>query len=58
MFGLETVALTERQEAQLEVAELKMLRFSLGGSGRTEVAKSEGRITWSSLETKSEARLR
>ena len=28
LYGLETVALTKRQEA--EVAELKMLRFSLG----------------------------
>ena len=30
LYGLETVALTKRQEAELEVAELKMLRFSLG----------------------------
>ncbi len=30
MFGLETVALSKRQEAELEVAEFKMLRFSLG----------------------------
>ena len=30
LFGLETVALTKRQEAEMEVAELKMLRFSLG----------------------------
>ena len=29
-YGLETVALTKRQEAEMEVAELKMLRFSLG----------------------------
>ena len=29
-YGLETVALTSRQEAELEVAEMKMLRFSLG----------------------------
>ena len=28
--GLETVALRKRQEAQLEVAEIEMLRFSLG----------------------------
>ena len=28
--GLETVALTKRQEAEMEEAELKMLRFSLG----------------------------
>ena len=30
LYGLETVALTKKQEAELEVAELKMLRFSLG----------------------------
>ena len=30
LYGLETEALTKRQEAEMEVAELKMLRFSLG----------------------------
>ena len=30
LYGLETVALAKRQEAAMEVAELKMLRFSLG----------------------------
>ena len=30
LYGLETVALTKRREAKMEVAELKMLRFSLG----------------------------
>ena len=30
LYVLETVALTKRQEAEMEVAELKMLRFSLG----------------------------
>ncbi|KAI5087037.1 hypothetical protein C0J45_24418, partial [Silurus meridionalis] len=30
LYGLETVALGRRQEVELEVAELKMLRFSLG----------------------------
>ncbi|KAI5628469.1 receptor tyrosine-protein kinase erbB-3 precursor [Silurus asotus] len=30
LYGLETVALSKRQVAKLEVAELKMLRFSLG----------------------------
>ena len=29
LYGLETVALTIRQEAEMEVAELKMFRFSL-----------------------------
>ncbi|MGL4877156.1 hypothetical protein, partial [Paraclostridium dentum] len=32
LYSLETVALRKRQEAELEVAELKMLRFSLGGT--------------------------
>ncbi|KAK3515237.1 hypothetical protein QTP70_012252 [Hemibagrus guttatus] len=30
LYGLETVSLRRRQESELEVAELKMLRFSLG----------------------------
>ena len=30
LYGLESVALTKRQEAEMEVAELKMLRCSLG----------------------------
>ena len=30
LYGLDTVTLTKRQEAEMEVAELKMLRFSLG----------------------------
>ncbi|XP_061605912.1 uncharacterized protein LOC133466337 isoform X1 [Phyllopteryx taeniolatus] len=30
MYGLETVALKRQQEAELEVAEMKMLRFALG----------------------------
>ena len=29
-YGLETVALTKRQETELEVAEMRMLRFELG----------------------------
>ena len=30
LYSLETVPLTKKQEAELAVAELKMLRFSLG----------------------------
>ena len=30
LYGLETVLLIKKQEAELVVAELKMLRFSLG----------------------------
>ena len=29
-YGLEAVALTKKQEAELEVAEMRMLRFSVG----------------------------
>ena len=32
LFGLETVTLIKRQELELKVAELKMLRFSLGAT--------------------------
>ena len=31
LYGLETVALRKRQEAELEVPDVKMLRFFLGG---------------------------
>ena len=48
LYGLETVAVTKRQEAEMEVAELKMLRFSLGVT-RME---SEGQHRWESLERK------
>ena len=37
LYGLETVALTKRQEAEMEVAELKMLRFSLGVTGMDKI---------------------
>ena len=30
LYGLQTRALMQRQEAELEVAEVKMLRYSLG----------------------------
>lgn len=38
MYGLETVILTNRQEVELGVAELKMLGFSLGA---TEIDSSQ-----------------
>ncbi|MCJ8736401.1 hypothetical protein PDJAM_G00257500 [Pangasius djambal] len=62
LYGLETVALWKRQEAELEVAELKMLRFSLGVTrldrirneyirgtahvGRLEDKVREARLRW------------
>ena len=41
LYGLETVALTKRQEAEMEVAELKMLRFSLVGVTRMDTIRNE-----------------
>ena len=54
LYGLETVALTKRQE--MEVAELKMLRFSLGVTrmDKTSMSTSEGQHRWESLERKLE----
>ena len=40
MYGLETLAIGRRQETELEVAELMMLRFSLGVT-RMERIKNE-----------------
>ena len=37
LFGLETLALTKRQEIELEVAELKMVRFSLGETRKDQI---------------------
>ena len=59
MYGLETVALTNRQEAEMEVAELKMLRFSLGVTRMDKIRNEfEGQRRWESLEKIREARLR
>ena len=59
LYGLETVALKERQEAEMEVAELKMLLISLGvtimGKIRNEYI-SEGQHRWDGLEIKHERR--
>ncbi|KAK2891434.1 hypothetical protein Q8A73_017099 [Channa argus] len=45
LFGLETVALKKRQEAELEVAELKMLRFSLGVTRMDRIRNEDMRGT-------------
>lgn len=37
LFGLETVVMMRRRQAQLEVAQRKMLRFSLGVTSRDEI---------------------
>ncbi|KAK2920711.1 hypothetical protein Q8A73_000196 [Channa argus] len=54
LFGLETVALKKRQEAELEVAELKMLRFSLGVTRMDRIRNEDIRGTAHVLEIKSE----
>ena len=40
LYGLETVAMTKRQEAEMEVAELEMLQFSLGVT-RMDIIRNE-----------------
>ena len=61
LYGLETVALTKRQEAKMEVAELKMLRFSLGVTRmdkirndkiRNEYIKGTAQVGWFGEETR------
>ena len=39
LYGLETVALTKRQEAEMEVAELKMFIVSLGVTRMDKITK-------------------
>ena len=50
LYGLDTVALVKRQEAGMEVAELKMLRFSLGVTTmdriRNECIRGTGGKVW------------
>ena len=50
--GLETVPLRKRQEAELEVAEVKMLRFTLGGTRMDRIRNENIRRTV--LERKTE----
>ena len=61
LYGLETVALTKRQETELEVAELKMLSFSLGVTRmdkiRNEYIRGTAQVGRFG-ETEREARLR
>ena len=37
LYGLETVALTKKQESELEVNEMRMLRWSLGWTRKDRV---------------------
>ena len=61
LYGLESAALTKKQEAELEVAELKMLRFLLGV---TRMDKIKNEYIWGTVHVKCfgdktrEARLR
>ena len=52
VYGLGTMALTKRQEAEMEVAELKMLRFSLGVTRMDKIRNEyiRGQRRWDSLE--------
>ena len=45
LFGLETLALTKRQEAELEEGELKMIRFSLGMTSMDKIRNEHIRGT-------------
>ena len=45
LYRLETVELTKRQEAEMEVAELKMLRFSLGVTRMDKIRNEYIRVT-------------
>ncbi|MCJ8730045.1 hypothetical protein PDJAM_G00112890 [Pangasius djambal] len=59
LYGLETVALRKRQESELEVAELKMLRFSLGVTRLDRIRNVRGTAHVGRLGDKvREARLR
>ena len=61
LYGLDTVALTKRQEAEMEVAELKMWRFSLDVTGmdniRNEYIRGTAQVGKFGEKTR-EARLR
>ena len=53
LYGLETVARTKRQEAELEVAEFKMLRLLLGVT-RIDKIRNKYIRGWDGLERKYE----
>ena len=45
LYGLETVALTKRQEAEIEVAEMMMLRCALGVTRMDKIRSAYSRVT-------------
>ena len=40
VYGVETVAVTKKQVEEMEVAEMKMLRFTMGGREKTRLETS------------------
>ena len=58
LYGMETMALTKRQDADMELAELKMLRLSLGMTRMNEFGNeysiSDGQRRRDGLERKHE----
>ena len=45
MYGLETVAVTKKQEEEMEVAEMKMLRFAVGVTRKDKIRNEHIRST-------------
>ena len=43
VYGIDTVAITKKQVEEMEVAEMKMLRFAMGEKTRSELSKDEKR---------------
>ena len=43
VYGLETVAVTKKQVEEMEVAEMKMLRFAMGLTRKDKIKKITGR---------------
>ena len=57
LYGIETVPMTKAQEGKMEVAEMKMLRFSLGLTRANRVRNEEvRRILWNRTEQNKQKR--
>ena len=61
MYGLETVAVTKKQIEEMEIAEMKMLRFAMGVTRkdkvRNEYIRSTVKVEWLGMKIR-EGRLR
>ena len=44
VYGLETVAVTKKQVKEMEVAEIKILRFAMGVTRKDKIRKDEKRV--------------